>query len=299
MRHRRLGYFVAVAEELSFTRAAQRLHMAQPPLSQQIALLEKDLGAQLFDRSRRTIRLTAAGAALLPEARRLLADLDETARMVRRVGTGSVGRLALGFVPSASNGPLPDLLRGFRADHAEVELTLRELAPDPLLVAVRDGRLDLGLLYRPIDEPSLTQRLVSSDRLLLALPEGHPAGRRSEVGLLDVAGEPFVLPEQHEVPGIHAAITAAFAEAGIAPRVGQRGIWLMQTVLGLVAAGIGLAVVPSSVEAVRRTGVVLRPLSGVRHRIELAAVWRSDNDSAPLAGLLRVIESAALLGPKL
>jgi DNA-binding transcriptional LysR family regulator len=293
MRYRRLGYFVAVADELSFTRAAARLHMAQPPLSHQIALLEKDLGAPLFDRSRRTIQLTAAGAALLPEARRLLADLDATARMVRRVGKGAVGRLAVGFVPSAINGPLPDLLRTFGHSHPDVELSLREMAPDPLLVAVRDRRLDLGLLYRPITESGLAQRLLSSERLLLALPDGHPAARAEEVTLHDVADEPFVLPEQHDVPGIHAAVTATFADAGIAPRTAQRGIWLMQTVLGLVAAGVGLAVVPSSVEVLQRRGVTLRPLRGARHRVELAAVWRPDHGSAPLAGLLTVIEGVA------
>jgi DNA-binding transcriptional LysR family regulator len=290
MRYRRLGYFVAVADELSFTRAAARLHMAQPPLSHQIALLEKDLGAALFDRSRRTIRLTAAGAALLPEARRLLADLDATARMVRRVGKGAVGRLAVGFVPSAINGRLPDLLRTFGHSHPDVELSLREMAPDPLLAAVQDRRLDLGLLYRPITESGLAQRRLSSERLLLALPDGHPAARSDEVTLHDVADEPFVLPEQHDVPGIHAAVTATFADAGIAPRTAQRGVWLMQTVLGLVAAGVGLAVVPSSVEVLQRRGVTLRPLRGARHQVELAAVWRPDHDSAPLAGLLGVID---------
>jgi DNA-binding transcriptional LysR family regulator len=289
VRYRRLAYFVAVAEELSFTRAAQRLHMAQPPLSQQIALLEKELGAVLFDRSRRAVRLSPAGAALLPEARRLLADLDETARMVRRVATGSVGRLAVGFVPSAINGALADVLRAFRGTHPDVELVLREMAPDPLLRAVRDRRLDLGVLYLPISEPDLTQHRLGTEDLLLALPADHPAAAMAEVALADVAHEPFVLPEQHDVPGLHAAVTATFADAGIAPRVAQRGVWLMQTLLGLVAAGIGLALVPSSVAALNRTGVALRPLRGGTHRVELAAVWRSEDRSPPLAELVAVL----------
>jgi DNA-binding transcriptional LysR family regulator len=290
MRDRRLGYFVAVAEELSFTRAARRLHMAQPPLSQQIALLEKDLGVTLFDRSRRAIRLTQAGAALLPEARRILADLDETARMVRRVGEGALGRLTVGFVPSAINGVLPDLLRGYRAGHPEVELTLREMPPELLLRAVHDRRVDLGVLYRPISDSGLAQRRLSTERLLLALPEAHPAARADEVALSDVRDEPFVLPEQHDVPGLHAAVTAAFADAGIAPRVVQRGVWLVQTVLGLVAAGVGLAVVPSSVEALHRRGVALRPVRDAHHEIELGAVWRRDHDPAPLTALLAAID---------
>jgi DNA-binding transcriptional LysR family regulator len=292
VRYRRLGYFVAVAEELSFTRAAERLHMAQPPLSQQIALLEKELGATLFDRSRRTIRLTLAGAALLPEARRLLADLDETTRMVRRVAEGAIGRLTVGFVPSAINGALPGLLRTFRTDHPAVELTLREMAPDALLRAVHDRRLDLAMLYLPIGEPDLAVHPLAAEDLLLAVPDDHPAADAETVALADVAGEPFVLPEQHDVPGLHAAVTALFADAGITPLVAQRGVWLMQTVLGLVAAGIGLAVVPSSVSALRRTGVTLRPIRDTGHRVQLAAVWRPDHHSTPLEGLLAVLRAA-------
>ncbi|MCO1654523.1 LysR substrate-binding domain-containing protein [Pseudonocardia humida] len=289
MRFRRLTYFVAVAEELSFTRAAARLHMAQPPLSQQIAQLEKDLGAVLFDRSQRAIRLTAAGAALLPEARRLLADLDDTARMVRRIGEGATGRLAIGFVPSAVNSVLPDLLRRFRERHPDVELALREMPPDPLLRAVDERRVDLGVLYLPVADAALARRRLADESLLLALPEGHPAARAQAVDLLDVRDEPFILPEQHDLPSIHAAVTATFADAGLAPRVAQRGVWLFQTVLGLVAAGLGLAVVPSSVGALGRHGVVLRPIRGAHRTVRLAAFWRPDHDSAPLAGLLAVL----------
>lgn len=290
MRFRRLGYFVAVAEELSFTRAAERLHMAQPPLSQQIAQLEKELGAPLFDRSRRAVRLTAAGAALLPEARRILADLDETGRLVRRVAAGTTGRLAVGFVPTAINGVLPDLLRTFGTEHPDVALTLREMAPDALVRAVHDLRLDVAVLYLPISEPDLVVRRLAAEELMLALPAEHPAASGPDVALADVAGEPFVLPEQHDVPGLHRAVNALFADAGIAPRVAQRGIWLMQTLLGLVAAGIGLAVVPASVAELGRRGVVIRPIRGAGHRVDVAAVWRADHESAPLAGLLAVLD---------
>jgi len=289
VRYRRLEYFVAVAEELSFTRAAQRLHMAQPPLSQQIAILEKEIGAPLFDRSRRAVRLTAAGAALLPEARRLLTDLDATVRMVRSVGEGTVGRLAVGFVPSAINGVLPDLLRDFREAHPAVELTLREMAPDALLRAVHDRRLDVAVVYLPVGDPDLAQRPLASEHLVLALPEGHPAAAASRIALADVADAPFVLPERYDVPGLHSAITNLFTEAGVTPRIAQRGVWLVQTVLALVAAGIGLAVVPSSAAAVARKGVVLRELAGARQDLGLAVTWRPDNVSPPVNGFLDVI----------
>jgi len=290
MRYRRLLYFLAVADELSFTRAAERLRMAQPPLSQQIALLEKDIGVPLFDRSRRAIRLTAAGEVLHPEARRLLADVDETLRTVRRVGQGAVGTLAIGFVPSAINGNLPDLLRTFRASHPEVELILREIAPDALLHAVHSRRVDVGLLYRPISDPDLAQRQVATEQLLLALPDAHRAAEWAEVALRDVRDERFILPEQHDVPGLYAAVSAVFSDARIAPRVAQRGVWLVQTVLGLVAAGVGLAVVPSSAQALRRHGVTLRPLRDMRHQLEVAAVWLPDHPTPALSQLLALLD---------
>lgn len=290
MRYRRLQYFVAVAEELNFTRAAARLHMAQPPLSQQIALLEAEIGAELFDRSRRAIRLTAAGAALLPEARRLLADLDRTLRSVQQVAEGAVGRLAVGFVPSAANGCLPAVLRAHRATHPDVELVLREMGPDALLRGLHDRSLDVALLYLPVPDPDVTTRPVAVEELLLALPAGHRLADAEAVALADVAAERFVLPEQHDVPGLHAEVTALFADAGVAPRGAQQGVWLMQTALGLVAAGIGLAVVPASVATLHRDGVVLRPLHETTRAVTLAAVHRRAEEAAPLlADFLRCL----------
>ncbi|NJC73055.1 LysR family transcriptional regulator [Planosporangium thailandense] len=299
MQYRRLKYFVAVAEELSFTRAAERLHMAQPPLSHQIGLLENELGVALFDRSRRAIRLTDAGQALLPEARRLLADLDQTVRMVRRVGDGARGVLSIGFVPSAANGDLPHLIRSFRADHPGVELVLREMGPDALVRALHDRQLDVALLYLPVSDPELTSYRLSTERLLLALPTDHPAVNTGPVDLRDVRHEPFVMPEQHDVPGLHARITELFTEAGIAPEVAQQGVWLIQTVLGLVAAGIGLAIVPESVATLNRSGVTLRPLRGTPRTVELAAVWRRDDRSDLVADFRDCIkrEIPARAGP--
>lgn len=293
MRYRRLLYFVAVAEELSFTRAAERLHMAQPPLSQQIGLLEKDLGVTLFDRSRRSIRLTPAGVTMLPEARRLLADLDETARMIRRVADGALGRLSVGFVPSAVNGRLPDVLRTFRSDNPDVELVLRELPPDPLLAAVESGRLDLGLVYRPVAADGLTDVLVAREPLVLALPDEHPAATSDAVALADVATEPFIMTEQHDVPGLHATIAGALADAGIAPRIAQRGVWLVHTVLALVAAGIGLALVPSSAATLHRPGVAFRPIRGTHHPVELAAVWSPEPAVATRDALVALLRADA------
>ena len=147
MELRRLRYFLAVAEELSFTRAAVRLQMAQPPLSTQIQLLESELGVTLFDRSRRAITLTAAGLALVPEARRLLADAEQTARIVRHAADGTVGRLAVGFVPAAVNGVLPDILRRYRERYPGVALSLYERGPDDLMRQLHEHRIEAAFLF--------------------------------------------------------------------------------------------------------------------------------------------------------
>lgn len=286
MFYRRLTYFVAVAEELSFTRAAIRLHMAQPPLSQQIAHLETEIGVALFDRSRRTIRLTPAGAAMLPEARRLLADVDRTLRSIRRVGQGAVGRLTVGFVPSAVNGCLPAILHTHRGRHPDVDLILRELSPDDLLRGLTDRSLDIALLYLPVADPGLQATPIENEQLLLALPDDHPLAQHDPVDLTAVSEEPFILMEQHDVPGLYAEVSAAFADAGVAPRIAQQGVWLVQTVLGLVAAGIGLALVPSAVITLKRDGVTLRPIKGVRRPVTLAAVHRKEHGSPLIEGFM-------------
>ena len=165
MEVRQLRYFVAVAEELNFTRAARRLKMAQPPLSIQIKQLETELGVELFDRSRRAIRLTEPGRALLPEARRLLDQMEEIAAMVRRIGSGSVGRLTVGFIPSASHTALPPLLRAFSGWAPEVELNLIEMTPDAIMRAIADDRIDVGLIYLPINDAELQVSIVHSEPL--------------------------------------------------------------------------------------------------------------------------------------
>ncbi|HEY8583305.1 MAG TPA: LysR family transcriptional regulator [Capillimicrobium sp.] len=286
MELRQLRYFVAVAEERSFTRAAERLHVAQPALSVQVRRLEGELGVDLVDRSRRTIRLTDAGEVLLAEARRLLSGLDQTVELVRRTGAGDVGRIAVGFVPSAANEALPPLLRRYGAAHPGVRVDLQELAPDALVRGLHEGRLDVCFLYLPFDDATLATAVVAREAFVAALPSDHPLAGDGEDAELDVgalAGQPFVLPARHGMPGLHAQVLALCREAGFSPRAVQEEVWLVQTMIGLVAAGVGVALVPDSARALRRRGVVYRPLrdGGGEHVVELAAVWRRD-DPSPL-----------------
>ena len=201
MELRLLRYFIAVAEELSFNRAAQRLHMTQPPLSNQIKQLEEELGVLLFVRTNRGVRMTEAGEALLEEARRILVQLEQTTRVVQRVGHGEVGRLTLGFVPSASNEVLPPILRTFRNRYPDVELFLREMRPDRVVQRLHDQQIDAGFLYLPLDDASLNIECVSREPLVLALPESHPLAARPRVELQALAEEPFILPARYSMPG--------------------------------------------------------------------------------------------------
>jgi DNA-binding transcriptional LysR family regulator len=291
---RRMRYFVAVAEELSFSRAAERLLMAQPPLSYQIKQLEEALGVLLFERTRRGVRLTAAGGLLYDEARRLLIQLEQTARLVERVGGGEVGRLSLGFVPSASNAVLPALLQRFRERFPGVEVFLQEMKPDEVVERLLGSRIDVGFFYLPFEEPALAFRPVSREAFVAALPEDHPLAAAEAVELGSLAGEPFILPMRYKMPGLYAQVIEACRAAGFAPRAVQKDVWLMQTIVGLVAGGIGVALVPDSTRSLPRQGVVYRPVRGAQATVEMAAVWRREDGSAVLRSFLRVVEE---LGP--
>jgi DNA-binding transcriptional LysR family regulator len=295
MELRQLRYFVAVAEELSFTRASERLHVAQPALSVQVRQLEGELSVELLDRSRRAIRVTAAGEVLLSEARRLLAGLDQTVELVRRTGAGQVGHLVVGFVPSAANEALPPLLRRYGTAHPAVELTLHELAPDALIRGLHEGRLDVCFLYLPFDDATLATAVVAREAFVAAVPADHSLA--DEDGPLNpraLADEPFVLPARHGMPGLHAQVLALCREAGFSPRPVQEDVWLVQTIIGLVAAGVGVALVPASAQALQRRNVVYRRLRGDGdHKVELAAAWRRDDASAVLRAFVDELAAAA------
>jgi len=280
---RHLRYFVAVAEELSFTRAAERLHIAQPPLSTQVRNLEAELGVELFDRSRRQIALTDAGELLLDEARVLLVQVEQALSATRKAGTGETGRLTIGFIPSASTSTLPAHLRAFRGRYPGVELFLRELPPDELVAQLHAGALDVCFLYLPFDDDRLEQVVVAREPLVAALPEDHRlAGSERPLAMRSLRDEPFVLPARHHMPGLNARVLDTCRRAGFAPEPVQRDVWLMQTVLGLVAGGLGVALVPSSVQHLNRTGVSFRRLQDPGEPVELGACWRGEDRSPTL-----------------
>ena len=287
---KRLRYFVAVAEELSFRRAAERLRMAQPPLSNQIKQLETELEVALFDRTGRGIRLTEAGRFLLEEARRLLVQVGQTVDMTRRVGHGKVGRLAVGFLPSVGHGVLPSVLREFRSCFPEVDLRLRELNPDQQVQELHHKRIDVGFLYLPLEDRALSVEPIFRECLVVALPEHHPLADEPDVPLHALSDEPFILPPQHGVPGCYSLIMKACHGAGFSPKAAQKDVWLMQTSVDLVAAGIGVALVAGSLRNLSRAGVVYKTLQDPSPTLEIGVVWHQDEDSPVLRSFLGVVD---------
>jgi DNA-binding transcriptional LysR family regulator len=289
---RQLRYFVTVAEELHFGRAAERLHMTQPPLSQTIAALEELLGTPLFLRNRRQVELTPAGAALLPEARRMLLEAAGLPELVRRAAAGEAGKLSLAFVTSADYSVLPPFLRRYRAAFPLVHITLREATSDLQVDDLLRERIDAGLLIPPLPDKAraeLDYLKVLEEPLILCAPAGLPALEGgAPIRLQDLPPLPLVIFPRHIAPGLHDAILSCFHAAGITPAIGQEAIQ-MQTIVSLVSGGMGLALVPQSVSNLMRPGVEYRALADPTPLVETGLAWRRDNASPVLKGFLELL----------
>lgn len=291
MELRHLRYFRAVAEELHFGRAAQRLGIRQPPLSQQIRALEADLGVSLFDRNSRRVQLTAAGEALHAAAGDLLASVDAARLAVRRAGDGETGELVLGFVGSATNFLLPLAVRRFRKRYPHVALTLLEMTTAEQIRALHDGALDVGLLRPPLasaDEQGLELEVVGAERLVVAMPADHSLAGERSIAVDRLAHDRFVHFPRSLGPGLYDQISRYCQQNGFTPLVVQEAVQ-MQTIVALVAAGLGVALVPSSVARLRRSEVVYRSLVPAARVVHLAAARRSDNRNPVGSNLFAII----------
>ncbi|RZI92740.1 MAG: LysR family transcriptional regulator [Variovorax sp.] len=293
--------FVAVAEELHFGRAAARLHMTQPPVTQAIAQLEKTLGVMLFDRTRRRVALTPAGEALLPDVRELLARAQALPLRARAAAAGQVGRVRLAFVSTIGFETLPVWVREFRAQCPEVALELVEATGDVQLEALARGDIDAGLmLHSPgFAPPELARLAVAEEPLVLALPAAHPLAKADPLRLDAVLAEPLVIFPRRIVPSLHDAIYALYHAAGRVPAVTQEAIQ-MQTIVNLVWGGLGVAWVPESVTRFRRAGVVYRDAAelvaaGRRKKAmpacQTSLVWQDGRDDPALARFVDFVKS--------
>jgi len=279
MELRQLRYFVAVAEELHFRRAAARLHMSQPPLSQQIAALEAELGCQLLARTRRQVELTPAGAAFLRDARAVLADLEGAAGRARALNAGLSGVLRVSFVGSALFSIVPSLVQRFRQVRPGVSLELRESSTVDQLRALESGVIDAGLVRSPLDPPAgIAIERIATEPTIVAVPTDHPLARLRRIPFARLAGEPLVLFPREQAPGFHDLIVTRLAATGGASNIVQRAPETL-TIIGLVAAGVGLSPVPASVASLALHGVTYRPLTRAP-AAELALVTRADDSSS-------------------
>jgi DNA-binding transcriptional LysR family regulator len=280
MELRQLRYFVAVAEELHFRRAAARLHISQPPLSQQIHQLETELGCTLLARTRRRVELTPAGEAFLHDARVVLSELEGAVATAQRIGSGQTGRLRVNFVGSALLSIVPGAVQRFRSALPDVEIQIRERPTVEQVRAVIAGAVDVGLVRPPFEEQDeLRAEVVLRERTVAALPSDHPLTRLRRIPLRRLAPEPLVLFPRSQAPGFHDLLISSLAATGINPRVVQYAPE-MTTIVGLVAAGMGFSLVPASVARLGLDGVSYRPVTGAPHS-ELIAITRAD-DSSPL-----------------
>lgn len=286
---RQLRYFVAVAEEGSLTRAASRLHVAQQSVSQQIRALESQLGATLFVRTTRGVRLTAAGTVLLREARPVLAQVERAVEAVRRAGRGEADELRVGFLASVANYMMPPVIRTFRARHPGTSLRAEEVTIARLVARLRDGRLDVGLSRPPLVD-DLASEVILREPVAAVLPEGHPLAGRETLELADLADEPWVLTPRSSWPPWHRKYDVDFALAGYRPRVVERGTG-PQSLLALVAAGVGVTRLPMSARSLRDSGVVFVPLAG--DQADVVLVWRPDAPNAAVPLLREVVRQVA------
>ncbi|MFT3905944.1 MAG: LysR family transcriptional regulator [Steroidobacteraceae bacterium] len=290
---RQLRYFQAVAEELNFSRAAERLHVSQPPLSTQIKALEAGLGVALFNRSNRGVTLTPAGAVFQAEVAALLLRVEQARVKARNAGRGEAGVLSVGFVSIADYGVLPPALKQYRARYPQVEVQLHELTTDTQIREIRAGRLDLGIGLAPVAEPDLEFRAVLHEKLVIAAPVGHLLTRgRGPLALKVLANAGFIIPPRDVAPGLYDQIVRLCHEHGFTPRIDQHARQ-MQTVISLVASGMGFALVPESVRNLQRTGVHYRSIRGVGASIELGTLQQRDSENLARDHFVAVLKSVA------
>lgn len=262
MELRHLRYFVAVAEELHFGRAAARLHVSQPPLSQQIRRLEDELGVRLFDRTTQEVRLTEAGRAFLPEARATLTQAEHAIRAARAAAREEVERIEVAFLVTLDHNTVARILERFRRRFPRVSIGLAQMTSVEQLAALRRGRIDAGFVRLPLSHRGLECEVVAREPFFAVLPAHHRLARRRRIDLGDLNGEPFVSIEAKAHPKFHAVMLDLCRRAGFEPRIAHESARL-QNVVVMVSGGLGVSLVPESVTAFRTPGVVFRRLSGV------------------------------------
>ncbi len=286
-------YFLAVAHTLHFGRAAESLGIAQPPLSQQIRSLERQLGVELFRRSRRRVELTGPGRVFLEQAEQVLRAADLAEDATRRAARGEVGRLAIGMVSSAAYEDLiPAAVLRFRERFPHVALQLDERASTEQVELLRDGRIQIGFLRPPIHDPAITLEVVKREPIVIALPAAHRLARQQQVAVADLAFDNWIMPPPEMGLGFYALVLGICVRAGFTPVISHAAAQI-HTIIGLVAAGLGVTLVPASVRNLRRPGVVYRSPVEVTPSAETAAAYLNENRTPVLENFLEAVRAVA------
>lgn len=296
MNLRSLRCFLAVAEELHFGRAAKRLALSQPPLTQHIKNLELQIGAVLFHRTKRSVRITDAGTALLDEARRLIAQADGLRHVVQRAHEGRSGYLRAGLITSSVFTEIRKLYSTISRGVPGVTVMWQEMSSSEQIEALHEDKLDIGFLHMPTPHPDLVTRTIVREPMLMAMSDVHPLAGRRQVRLSEFAGDDFVLPLRHMSPIFYDSIIAACRAAGISPAIPPHQPRNLLTILSLVSVGAGVSVIPRTLAAAGFPGVAFKPLRGEAPINEVSVVWRADNRSPVLARALQALGLAPARG---
>jgi DNA-binding transcriptional LysR family regulator len=280
MELRHLRYFLAVAEELNFTRAARRLHIAQPPLTQQIKALEAEMGVTLIDRSAYRIVLTDAGRAFAAEAQRILGDVRNAVLVAKRAARSAAGQVRVGFTASASFNPLVTrAFRTFRSDYPEIDVSLEESQSTELGLALREGRIDAAFVRPPLSVDGIVVHLLEEEKMVVAVARGHRLSNRKSVLLRELQEETFILYPRAVRPGLADTVVSACEQAGFVPKVEQYAPQLSSTI-NLVASSLGISIVPRSMQGLQPQAVAYLPLRGRPLTALLGIAHRATESSA-------------------
>jgi len=279
MELRHLRYFVAVAEELHFTRAAERLNMAQPPLSQQIRQLESELGVQLFQRTKRQVQLTAAGKNFLKNVYKILIDLDKTCDSAQRAQKGEIGNIVVGFTGTATYDILPKLLQPYRSEFPFVDISVLQLSTTDQIQSLLNGEINIGILCAPIKNSQLNFEVIHQEPFIIAMPRNHPlASKSGPIEVQEFSKELFIMIPRNSGQIYYDTIINICHNAGFSPNITQE-VHELHTSISLVAAGMGVALVPDSIQNLRVRGITYRQLKNSVSTLKTALAWRNDETS--------------------
>lgn len=294
MELRHLKYFKTVAEELHFGKAAKRLNMAQPPLSLQIRQLEEELGVPLFRRTKRSVTLTQEGHVFLEKVYQLLENLNESIETVRLVNRGESGEIVIGFLASAAYDVLPSIIKSYRHHYPSIHVTLKQLTTAEQLKALQDETIDIGIISEPIETTLFNYEIIRQEPMVVALPSNHSLTRAQHpITLSDLASEAFILTGRKENQLHYDKVINSCGLAGFSPHILQE-TKEMSTLISLVSAGIGIAIVPSSIQSLLQNEVVYREISDSHIKTVTALVWDSKNDSPIVNAFVELVKSSVI-----